>query len=69
MKIPTYNKVYHKDYGTYTVPPMISQSMFDSAINYSLRENEVMVLSYPKNGTTWMVKFLILLTSMFNIQK
>ena len=42
--------------GDYYQPPFVTQEIFDSAISYKPEKSDLFVATYPKNGTTWMVR-------------
>ena len=52
---PKYN-VLKSVVGNYYQPPFVTQEIFDSAISYKPEKSDLFVATYPKNGTTWMVR-------------
>ena len=44
--------------GDYNQPPFVTQQLFESAVSYKPENSDVYVATFPKNGTTWMVKQL-----------
>ena len=53
-KYPIINSIKTKD-GKYPVPSIITQEIFDSISLFKPEDKDIFVVTYPKNGTTWMV--------------
>ena len=66
-KYPIYNYVNRPDKGKFTVTSVVTQEIFDSAINYQPRDDDIFVATYPKNGTTWMLNIIIQLVKGIDV--
>lgn len=66
-KYPIYNYVNRPDKGKFTVTSVVTQEIFDSAINYQPKDDDIFVATYPKNGTTWMLNIIIQLVKGIDV--
>lgn len=60
--IPVYSEVTHPSVdGIYTITKCSTQEIFDSAVSYQARDDDIFVVSFPKCGTTWTLNIVDLL--------
>ena len=55
--------------GDFIQPPHVTQEIFDSAISYQPEKSDLFVATYPKNGTTWMVRICFCLDVKMVVKK
>jgi len=46
-------------HGDYPVPIIVTQELFNSAISYKPDDDDLFVVTFPKNGTTWMLYVML----------